>query len=596
MLSGMANAAVPTASCSLNRTTGVAPLSIHRDCSASTDDGTSLPFHELLYETSWGDPDSGVWGDQTTGASGVAATPRNYSVGPIAAHVYETAGTYSIVTKVCDATGCSTDTDSVTVTDPDTVFSTTNTICFNASGSDWTGCPSGATQVTQASFSTAANTYLGTGKRLLFKRGDTFTASTNANISMDGPGIIGAFGSGAAPVITAASAIAGFIRMGSSSSVGYDDWRVMDLELDGASYSDVDGVYSAGEFFGVLLLRLHIKNTATGVNAGPAILDYYGRSINEDWVVQDSTISGCTGCNADWRVYLASKRMAVQGNHLDNETTKGTHVLRSEYTNKSVIAHNYIANAASGLHCMKIHAGLWTTDNSIGPSEYSEQIIISDNKIVGSASAWIVSFGPQNAQRDERVRDIIFERNWVRATTSSNQIGVESSAASSTYRNNLGDMSSAASGAICLQVGQRGVEASPTYLWYYNNTCYRADSGNSGGISFGTVDYVTAKNNLMYTPSASGSEMFYGETGVANFTQSNNRSDADTDVTPSFDSASAGAAPTGFRIGTGSDSVNAGTAVFPASAHDFYGCKDKAGNVRLGAFVPKANARCKSGK
>ena len=63
------------------------------------------------------------------------------------------------------------------------------------------GCPAGATAVQQPDFVTAISTYALTGMRVLLKRGDTFTSTSQANLVNTGPGIVGAFGTGAKPKI-----------------------------------------------------------------------------------------------------------------------------------------------------------------------------------------------------------------------------------------------------------------------------------------------------------------------------------------------------------------------------------------------------------
>jgi hypothetical protein len=60
---------------------------------------------------------------------------------------------------------------------------------------------------------------------------------------------------------------------------------------------------------------------------------------------------------------------------------------------------------------------------------------------------------------------------------------------------------------------------------------------------------------------------------------------------PSFDGTTN---PVDFRVGTGSYAANGGTAVFPATARDFFNCVNKTATpqYRIGSMVPKANSRC----
>src|SRR4030066_531277 len=165
------------------RTSGVAPLAVFVDASGTTDIGvTTRPFHDLEYTWSFGDPGSGTW------ASGAqpGVSSKNSATGPVAAHVFETPGTYPVTLTVFDGTNTATTNTTITVQDPDTVFAGTNTICFSTSGT-FTGCPAGATQTTTSNFVTAIANQT-TNKRLLFRRGETFTAASTAAITVTGPG------------------------------------------------------------------------------------------------------------------------------------------------------------------------------------------------------------------------------------------------------------------------------------------------------------------------------------------------------------------------------------------------------------------------
>src|SRR3990172_2937982 len=74
------------------RTSGVAPLAVFFDATGTTATGTNHPFHELEYRWDFGDLASGNW--RTTGL------PKNKAMGPVAAHVFETPGTYPVTLTV----------------------------------------------------------------------------------------------------------------------------------------------------------------------------------------------------------------------------------------------------------------------------------------------------------------------------------------------------------------------------------------------------------------------------------------------------------------------------------------------------------------
>ena len=75
--------AVPT------RFSGVAPLAVFFDATATTATATTRPFHDLEYRWAFSEtvgPGIGTW---TTG-SRANVSSRNSATGPVAAHVFET--------------------------------------------------------------------------------------------------------------------------------------------------------------------------------------------------------------------------------------------------------------------------------------------------------------------------------------------------------------------------------------------------------------------------------------------------------------------------------------------------------------------------
>ena len=129
------------------RTSGVAPLAVFFDASGTTDVGvTARPFHDLEYTWDFGDPTAGTW---AYGAQpGVSS--KNSATGPVAAHVFEKPGTYTVTLTAFDGTNTVTTSKTITVDDPDVVFAGSGTVCMSTSGT-FTNCPSGASHVTTSS-------------------------------------------------------------------------------------------------------------------------------------------------------------------------------------------------------------------------------------------------------------------------------------------------------------------------------------------------------------------------------------------------------------------------------------------------------------
>ena len=137
-----------------SRVSGVAPLYVFFDATATTAVATSRPFHELEYQWDFGDAASGSW----TSTPGMPNLSRNQATGPMAAHVFEAPGTYTVNLTVLDGAAAATRSVQITVTDPNTVFAG-NTLCVGNSqpvaGSG--GCPAGAA-VLQSTTSTPRST------------------------------------------------------------------------------------------------------------------------------------------------------------------------------------------------------------------------------------------------------------------------------------------------------------------------------------------------------------------------------------------------------------------------------------------------------
>ncbi len=539
-----------------SRTSGVAPLSVFFDASATIDPGISRPFHELEYTWSFNDPAAGVW---TYGAK--PGSSKNAATGPVASHVFDTPGTYNVSLSVFDGIYNSTANTTITVQDPETVFAGTNTICFSTSGT-FTGCPAGATHVTTLDFAAAINNYHDAYRRLLFRRGETFTAAASGIISKTGPGIIGAYGAGTALPIAKIVTNGTFpiIRLSGPTTPGIGDWRVMDFEMDGSSviHEEISGIAAFGGFNQFLALRLDIHDIWRGVGAGTSILDYWnnngspGHTIFDDWAVVDSFITALPGCNSpgnyncDWRVIIDASRVSIQGNYLDNQDTGGSHVIRSGYFGKGLINNNTLAHAGDFQLAIKLHAPGWNIDgvaNPGGTGSYTEKVVIADNEIVGGINPWTISLGPQDEISDERVRDIIVERNWF-AAGSASQLHMHINSSETTIRNNICDLTGAA-WHTCVSVDQWGVTPAPSNVRVYNNTFYSGSTGDFVGVEIGTATDTIVRNNLASAPSATPTErvMINGTgTGLveSNNLLNNTPSDLFVSATPSV--------PADFRL------------------------------------------------
>ena len=146
--------------------------------------------------------------------------------------------------------------------------------------------------------------------------------------------------------------------------------------------------------------------------------------------------------------YFAGQRCAVMGNVL-SDSSAAEHVLRTPYIFKGVFSHNDMSKPAATKHVVKMQAASWF---AAAPTAYTEQVLFSDNKFTsGDGGSWTVTFGPMNAQTDERVKQVILERNWFAPHPGQNR-ALTVWAQDVTVRNNLFNLTGA-SGQTGMPVG-----------------------------------------------------------------------------------------------------------------------------------------------
>jgi hypothetical protein len=258
-------------------------------------------------------------------------------------------------------------------------------------------------------------------------------------------------------------------------------------------------------------------------------------------------------------MYASGVRFAVMGTA---GTNAGQHVFRIPQMTKGVFQHNRLQGAGADQHQLKLHAPCRSgTGCDVLPAEgnaFTEHVVISDNRFVGGSSAWLASLGPQNNDSDERLRDIIIERNWFSAGagTSTHLLlhGVRMTA-----RNNIMDLTGSTTGDYFgIHVGRRGQEPTPADVAIYNNTIFRS----GGGAGFEAIDVSSSsntqvKNNLAYAPGAS-SPVVVGAGGSGTVVANNSPS---ATAAPGFVGGSTPSAPADFDLTAASISLSSGTTV-----------------------------------
>lgn len=262
--------AVITASMSPSRTTGVAPLYVNFDMTGTTSTDSTNPTHECFFATDFGDSGAGTWAN---GVQSAGLTSKNAGYGPVTGHVYETPGTYTVTMSVTDGVNTATKTGTIVVQDPDVVYAGALTICISNSN-NFTGAPSGATQVNRAADTdmyAAWVAHAASDKRILFCKADawiatnkmTVTNKTGMTIGGYGTGVAATFGSGTMVSVTPDA----FGAAGSSESLFYitsgnADLRICNMRIN--SNAVVQAASTLNSTIGVIFYKVEIRGASRG--------------------------------------------------------------------------------------------------------------------------------------------------------------------------------------------------------------------------------------------------------------------------------------------------------------------------------------------
>jgi PKD repeat protein len=535
-----------------SRISGVAPLSVFFDATGTTDAGTSRPFHDLEYRWDFGDT-AGSPVNGTTWGTGSQLTPtcsapyngcRNNATGAVGAHVYETAGTYTVTLNVLNGTSTKAKTTTITVTDPSTLTTACVAHGVTPTAGDTNGCPATATLFyNQISFDTALSTAIAAGaKRILFRKGDTFTSAASNTISAAGPGIVGAYGTGANPVIT----VGVIAQYATTLSMATSDWRIMDLTINAPGSVNQNAI-AASNRSQLTVLRVATTSFNYAVNA---------TTIDQLTVADcNFTVGGVGSTGSNYGIWLATSTTTMLLGNSMYINTINSHNIRLQGVSKFVVA-NSTQTGSDRIEPITIR----------GNTQYG---VLSDNKFVD----YIVTVKPQNSGSNEYQRDLIFERNWfVAGSFSGPSLNLEGSG--TTVRNNIFDLSLGGLTAITTVYNSTAGAPMPNLINIYNNTIYSSVANNGNLSAFRSITYYSldtschseVKNNLVYSPNTYNLApvLIYSTaacviTGTAG--TSGNSSDSQIkNTSPSFASATP-SNPADFIIGTGSYAHNTGVAL-----------------------------------
>jgi hypothetical protein len=509
------------------RGAGISPFLVFFDATGTTDSsitGNTTAFQDVSY--SWNFGDTGASGTDTWAyGSNAGRNSRNSAIGGVAAHLYVTAGVNTAyLATVTARSGSNTASCRLGVTAYDPVgthgFPGAKTTCASSSGTPVAGsggCPAGAAVVRTSSAGSVVNSALN-GQQILFKCGDTFSSGATFGGTTFS---IGAYG-GCQGTTTNRPIMSG--ANGFTVSTGpVVDGRVADLDFEGNGSGYALATTNGNPNGPVTLYNLLSHHNAKSF--------YWAQGTQ--WGLVDSVVTGM-GSIGTFVNYAQNNPPnninyhALLGNSFNGQGaptgSNGIEVVRVSACRMCVIANNTFQNANNVGAVLKVHNGnTWMTQPT-WTGQYTELVEISDNLFTGTSGAQLVETSPQNGVTDERLRNIVVERNVFAATTGGGrQILV--SAVNETVRDNAfyGQIAHPTWG---IQVAQRGIEPVPQGVELYNNTCYGGGTcaGFSGQNFTAAGNNSYAKNNLFYRP---GGGATVSNAGAGNSVSNNSVSGSD---------------------------------------------------------------------
>jgi len=495
---------IPTiaqAQISASISSGVAPLLVHFEA-----ESTQSEFHSANFNWDFDDPNAGTWA--------TSQLLKNKAQGPITAHLFETPGVYTVqLQKRLENGTLSNFTTTITIADPNTVFAGNLTVCVNpAEDANFNGAPNGALQISTNDLSTITQ-YATSGRRILFKRGASWTTSGLNNWPENGGTVIlGAYGTGINPDQFGIYENNPQINVTGGNFLILDykqDWRIMDIKLN-------DPTRSFGSFGGAQSFKkwlfLRLKTNGFGVPIGWST---WNDPLGNTHADQMGIVS-CVFENGAVNVgYVGSERIMILGSVFKD--AQESHVLRIWQSYKGVISHNQMAGSSlatnTGRHAMKFHgpseAQIATTEWS-HLNKRSEYSIISHN-LYGSSGPWPIIIAPQDDWSDERISNIIFEKNQYfsdfgvqSALSLQPSVILTCNGTDITVRNNIFDATAFGTYFTGIAIRPNTVAPVPSNVHIYHNTIFKGSDPN-GQIWYGihiqdSCGPVIVRNNLVMFP------------------------------------------------------------------------------------------------
>lgn len=528
---------------------GIAPWLVWFNATATSDSSIAAnrtTFTDVTYTWTFGDTGASGTGTWAYG-SNAGNNSKNYATGAVAAHLYELVDlsgdtTYQPQVSAQDKAGNSATCLLPTVTAYDPAgangFPGTATTCIAATTTPVAGsggCPTGAAVQMQPNANAALSGDL-SGRRILFKCADQFTINAvqthGLTYRIDAYGSCtgnpaAAQGTSGYPSFTDTGTTGEIVIGTGSASVAANDFTISHLDLEGsgsgnyeqgiqpqAGYNFTQGAFNSLYINANSACLQYFSSiqwgTLNSVCTGMRLMVAMFVNDSENQCVNGSHSYNC-GAGPGQPVYVGVNYNALLGNYASGAGAIGTNdteTFRVSACRLCIFSNNTFTTAYRGGATFKMHNGQPGSQAEwIG--QYTELIEVSDNLYIGTSGAQQVEICPQNIQTDERLANIVFERNIV---AGSNGGIARICAMNAVARDNV--FNGVVSGAMPYGVvfSRRGVEygyipsgMSVTTCTSGSNSGYNYCSGNSGAPFNGSApQYDDAFNNTFYGVSTAG--------------------------------------------------------------------------------------------
>lgn len=444
-----------------NRTSGVAPLAVQ--FSALSGSGMVAPgggenYADLSYAWNFG---TGVSGTYTH-----SGRRKRYAGNFLAACVFENPGTHTVTCTVTETDGTQTTyEETITVTDPDTVFAG-NTYYIDATGGNDSnaGTSAGAAWQTLTKAETELLGENGT-YRILLKRGESWSTSTITVGNFTGPKFIGAYGTGAKPSVASTA--------GTVFEVLGDDTTIVGLDVDGSVIASGSGGQA-----------IRLDGDRGTVHQCDVVSGSHSFKTPAATVV-DVCISECTSDAEDYGIFVQDGMTGITfiGNTWTH--TESEHHIRC-YSAQTLITDDYFGTIGN------------VTKNAI--KMVGDTIAIGDNVIAHNvfrtACNWQISVGPENVSSEQYLDRVLIVANKFRnAVSTCIHVALDNDC---WIRNNIFEDGT----VTCVTIDERYTGIVPTGVEVENNTAHRSSAGNRTLVSVITAsDSPIVRNNILFCES-----------------------------------------------------------------------------------------------